>query len=224
VRHSGRPVVTSTDWWSLQCINTHSRCSQGCYRLMGHQQLGHNLNANVTAPGESSRQRIRLDRSGQACKMHDAWPALVQVAVTPHISVHTKGDAKTSQMAWIQDIRASGIRLALHLLTTIIAPGLCTLLWEVLSVVAKLGFRTPSLVGTGVTRTRTYTNYNARDYATYQTENCPNHQHVRSAVASVFRKRSRTGDTPADDQAGCLITGNAADLPGCPPPPGMELN
>ena len=41
-------------------------------------------------------KKIRLDRGGHACKMHDAWAALMQVAMTPHISVHTKGDAKTS--------------------------------------------------------------------------------------------------------------------------------
>jgi hypothetical protein len=58
----------------------------------------------------------------------------------------------------------------------------------------------------------------------YETKDRPNHQRVRSIVASAFRKRSRTGGAPADDQVGCLITGNAADLPGCPPPPGMELN
>lgn len=61
---------------------------------------------------------------------------------------------KGTELVWIQDIRASGVRLALHLLT-IIALG--TLLWEVLPVVAKLGFRTPSLVDTGVTRTGPYT-------------------------------------------------------------------
>src|ERR1035437_2354848 len=62
------------------------------------------------------------------------------------------------------------------------------------------------------------------NYANHQTKDCPNRQPGESAIASDFRKRSRTGDAPADDQVGCLITGNAADLPGCPPPPGMELN
>ncbi len=199
----------------------HSRGDQSLRQR--DQQLGHNLNANVTAPGESSRQWIRLDPSGHACEMHDAWPTLVEVGMTPHISVYAKGDAKTSQMAWVLDIRASGGGLALRLLK-IVALGLRILPWEVLSVVAKPGFRPPSLVGKKESRAQAH----------MQTITLEIMQLIKLRIVpiismSVLLWHPLSGNGAelgalADDQVGCLITGNAADLPGCHPPPGMELN
>ena len=49
-----------------------------------------------------------------ACKVHGAAVVVVQVATTSHPSELIKGDAKTPQLAWIEEVRAPGVRLALH--------------------------------------------------------------------------------------------------------------
>jgi hypothetical protein len=46
--------------------------------------------------------------------MHDAAILPVQVAMTSHPPAITQNDTNALQLAWIEEVKAPGVRLALH--------------------------------------------------------------------------------------------------------------
>ena len=55
-----------------------------------------------------------IQASRPPCRVPSAAVVLVQVAMALRPSAFTKGDAKTPQLAWIEEVRAPGARLARH--------------------------------------------------------------------------------------------------------------